>query len=257
LLNSEPSFIDRIAPKGERAVETRMRIIDAGIAEFSAQGLAGARTEQIAKSAGVNKALLYYYFKSKEELYEIAIKESANRVVANSHALMSAEYSAGEKLLRTTLMHFDRHFTQREFQSLLQQEMIRAHRGEPNLVSMLAEEIFRPLILRMRDCIDEGIQSGELIDVEWTQMHYVAVGANAFYFISAPMMSHVLGVDLFKPEVLIERRRAVVEFLGQAIFTNREEGKRIAEKVLASVPLPMELSSHKHSTNSLKKQELE
>ena len=53
----------------ERADQTRARILDAAVREFSENGLAGARTEQIAEAAGVNKALLYYYFKSKEALY--------------------------------------------------------------------------------------------------------------------------------------------------------------------------------------------
>ena len=56
-------------PVSDRAAETRARILDAALKEFSAHGLAGARTEQIASIAGVNKALLYYYFKSKRGLY--------------------------------------------------------------------------------------------------------------------------------------------------------------------------------------------
>jgi len=55
--------------QAERSAETRSRILDAALSEFAANGLAGARTEQIAQSAGVNKALLYYYFESKEKLY--------------------------------------------------------------------------------------------------------------------------------------------------------------------------------------------
>ena len=59
--------------QAERADQTRARILDAAISAFSQLGLAGARTEQIAEAAGVNKALLYYYFKSKEALYEAAL----------------------------------------------------------------------------------------------------------------------------------------------------------------------------------------
>ena len=64
-------------PKNEpsdRSTETRSRILDAALSEFSANGLAGARTERIAAAAGVNKALLYYYFDSKEKLYLAALE---------------------------------------------------------------------------------------------------------------------------------------------------------------------------------------
>ena len=49
-----------------RADQTRKAILRAAIREFSTHGLAGARTDAIAESAKVNKALLYYYFKSKQ-----------------------------------------------------------------------------------------------------------------------------------------------------------------------------------------------
>jgi len=66
-------------------------------------GLAGARTEQIAEEAGVNKALLYYYFSSKQALYDAALEAVANNVVASSVAAMEAGCSAGERLVQFAL----------------------------------------------------------------------------------------------------------------------------------------------------------
>ena len=48
---------------------SRDAILRAALAEFSQEGLAGARVDAIAASAAVNKALLYYYFHDKESLY--------------------------------------------------------------------------------------------------------------------------------------------------------------------------------------------
>ena len=47
-------------PKGEDS--RRASILRAAMAEFAEQGVAGARTDAIARAAGVNKALLHYYF---------------------------------------------------------------------------------------------------------------------------------------------------------------------------------------------------
>jgi TetR/AcrR family transcriptional regulator len=94
--------------QAERADQTRARILDAAVRQFSANGLAGARTEQIAEEAGVNKALLYYYFKGKEDLYDAALESVANHVVASSMAAMGTECSAGERLVYFALNHFDR-----------------------------------------------------------------------------------------------------------------------------------------------------
>ena len=116
--------------QAERAAETRKRILDAALSEFAAHGLAGARTEAIAVAAGVNKALLYYYFESKEKLYAATLEMVSARVRDRSMAVFLREASPGERLLRAALEHFDRILTQREFQSLMQQEMIRLHKGE-------------------------------------------------------------------------------------------------------------------------------
>ena len=53
---------------------TREAIFKAGLAEFAAKGLAGARTEAIARRAGVNKRMLFYCFGSKEGLYREVLK---------------------------------------------------------------------------------------------------------------------------------------------------------------------------------------
>src|SRR6185437_3944716 len=114
-------------PLPDRSAETRARILDAALHEFSAKGMAGARTEQIATAAGVNKALLYYYFQSKEKLYVAALDAVSSRVRDRSMAILLRDASPGERMLRAALDHFDRILTQREFQSMMQQEMMRLH----------------------------------------------------------------------------------------------------------------------------------
>ncbi|MGB8212517.1 MAG: TetR/AcrR family transcriptional regulator [Anaerolineales bacterium] len=49
--------------------ETKARILSAALEEFAAKGLAGTRVDEIARVAGVNKAMIYYYFASKEDLF--------------------------------------------------------------------------------------------------------------------------------------------------------------------------------------------
>ena len=66
--------------------------------------------------------------------------------------------------------------------------------------------------------VREGIASGELIDVDWLQIHLAALGANVFYFLSAPMWRMLLPFEPFAPEALERGARRLVEFLGQAIF---------------------------------------
>ena len=222
----------------ERADQTRTRILEAALREFSEEGLAGARTESIAESAGVNKALIYYYFHGKEALYAAALEMVVDRVRTTSFAVLEADASAGERFLLVVLNHFDRIHSNRAFQSLMQQEMIRLHRGETNAFGPLSEKLFRPLWDRVQAVVAEGIAAGELIPAEWTQMVYAGLGANVFYFLSAPMTKLAFGFDPLERSALEFRRKSAVEYLGQAIFVDRQHGAHVAAQVLAATPMP-------------------
>lgn len=224
--------------QADRAAETRGRILDAALAEFAAHGLAGARTEQIAAAAGVNKALLYYYFESKEKLYAAALEMVSARVRDRSMAVFLREASPGERLIRASLDHFDRILSQREFNSLMQQEMMRLRKGETGELSILVKRVFAPLMAMFQAMVREGIASGELIEAEWMQIVLAALGGNVFYFLSAPVWRQTVPFEPFDPEVLRMRRVALVEFLGQALFQDRKHGAELAAKVLADMPMP-------------------
>ena len=149
--------------QGERAEPTRARILDAAIRAFSENGLAGARTEQIAEEAGVNKALLYYYFRSKEDLYAAALEQVVDSVRAESFSVMETKASAGERFVQIVLGNFDRSHSHPAMRSMIQQEMVRLHRGEENRIASMAEKFFRPLWVMVDRLLEEGISSGELV----------------------------------------------------------------------------------------------
>jgi TetR/AcrR family transcriptional regulator len=233
-----PESINNNDPSSERAAETRQRILDAAIVEFSESGLAGARMDQIAAAAGVNKALIYYYFQGKDALYSATLEAVARRVLASSLEAMDGTQTAGERLVRFALNHFDRIHSQQGFQSLMQQEMVRMHRGEDNAVAAVVEKVFRPMMPRLMDLMVEGQRSGELIPVDEWQMMYAALGANVFYFLSAPVMRIVTGNNPLERGAMEKRRKAAVEYLGQTVFTDRKHGAEVAARVLAATPMP-------------------
>ncbi len=225
-------------PPSERSAETRQRILDAAAREFAAHGLAGARTEAIAAAAGVNKALLYYYFDSKEALYQAALEDIAARVRDTTMAMLMKDVSAGERILRAALSHFDRVLAQQVFQSLMQQEMIRLHKGESGVMPVIVKKVFEPVMILYRAMVREGIASGELIDTDWMQIHLASLGGNVLYFLSAPVWRIVFGEEPMTKEALTARRKAIVDFLGQAIFRDRQHGAEVAARVYADSPMP-------------------
>ena len=228
-----------------RADQTRRRILEAAIREFSEHGLAGARTVAIARAAQVNKALLYYYFQGKEALYAAALEDVAAKVAENTLAVLDMACSPGERVLRFALQHFDRILGHQGFQALLQQEMIRYHQGRGGAIRVIAKKGFAPMFARVEAVVREGIGCGELCDVDWMQMVYSVLGANVFYFFSAPVIRFIAPRDPLEPASVAARRQAAIEFLGQSIFVDRRQGARLARRVLAAVPMPESLSGEK------------
>ena len=115
---------------------------------------------------------------------------------------------------------------------------MRMHKGEAGELPLLIKRVFAPLQAMFQSLVREGIASGELIEVDWLQMVLSALGGNVFYFLSAPIWHQVLGFDPFEEEVLRSRRASLVQFLGQAIFIDRQRGAELAAKVLEDTPMP-------------------
>lgn len=228
----------RKTPNPPETDQARERILRAALREFSVHGLAGARTDTIAESAKVNKALLYYYFKNKESLYAAAFEEVLGTVMKHTLAVLESKCSPGEQILRLALNHFDRILTQHEFQSLMQQEMVRFHHGKTSSIPMLASKAFTPLLKKIQDAVESGIRSGELCKIDWMQVMYSSYGSNVFYFMSAPMMRLSIPFDPFAPTTIEFRRNACVKFLGNAIFVDRAHGAKLVRRVLAAMPMP-------------------
>src|ERR1039458_2467733 len=102
------------------SVETRATILKAAERIYAECGLAGARTDAIAAAAGVNKALLYYYFKSKEGLYQAIVGTQLQQFQQQAREVLSTKGPAGPVLLRYVSYHFDFIGTHPHFPRILQ-----------------------------------------------------------------------------------------------------------------------------------------
>src|ERR1700722_6244909 len=96
----------RLGSRG-KPEESRAAILKAAVAEFAREGVAGARTDAIARSARVNKALLYYYFKDKESLYDAILDEVFSGVRAAVHNALEQPLPPRKRLAVYIRAHFD------------------------------------------------------------------------------------------------------------------------------------------------------
>src|SRR5450755_5055540 len=96
----------RLGSRG-RPEQSRAAILEAAVEEFSWEGVAGARTDAIARAAKVNKALLYYYFKDKEALYGAVLDHVFGGLIACVGEALSKDLSPPHKILAYAGAHFD------------------------------------------------------------------------------------------------------------------------------------------------------
>src|SRR5436309_879948 len=74
------------------------KIIAAARKVFLSKGLAGARMQDIADAAGINKALLHYYFRSKEKLFETIFKEAVHDFLPRVNQIFESDKTIFEKI---------------------------------------------------------------------------------------------------------------------------------------------------------------
>lgn len=213
--------------------DTRTAILRAATQEFAEAGPAGARTDSIARAAGVNKALLHYYFGSKEALYAAALELVFTGMLERQLAVLRGPGSAGQRLLRYFVSHFHYLASNRGFARMAEYEMMRARKGTPSHIPQMVSSCFAPLMATVRGVIEEGIGSGEFRAVDPGQFALSMTGVNVFYFIASPVMREITGMEPMSPEMMARRRAAILDLAAAALFADREHGLKIAAEVLA------------------------
>ena len=95
------------APAVQRDRDTEQRILDAANAVFVRRGTAGARMQEIAEEAGVNKALVHYYFRNKSRLAEAVFRRVASGLFASAGAILGSDVALETKVQRIIALYLD------------------------------------------------------------------------------------------------------------------------------------------------------
>jgi len=206
----------RLGSRG-RPEQSRAAILQAAVREFAREGVAGARTDAIARSAGVNKALLYYYFKDKESLYQAVLDEVFSGLRNTIHDALAQKLPPRTRLIGYVRAHFDYIASNPLYPRIVQAEFLRAGR-DPSRIKHIAEDYFRPVFSQISGVLKEGIESGDFRPVN--PIHFIPsmVSVIAFFFTTAPVMKAMTGLDPMSSEHMAERRAAVVDFISAALF---------------------------------------
>ncbi len=175
--------------------ESRAAILKAAAKEFAENGIAGARTDAIAREARVNKALLYYYFKDKETLYGAVLDEAFSGLKQTVFRVLDGDLPTREKMLAYAGAYFDFIASNQIYPRLMQREMMRARDGQSPHIDKVIKNYIQPIFGRVGELMRKGIADGEFRPVNPAHFVPSMVAMIVFYFSSAPMMRKIVGFN--------------------------------------------------------------
>jgi TetR/AcrR family transcriptional regulator len=197
-----------------RSGETRAAILAAAEQIFAKSGLEGARTDAIATEAGVNKALLYYYFKSKGGLYEAVVEDHFREFNRQALEVLATPGSARGVLLRYVSLYFDFISARQRYATLYQQLMMA--RGRP--LERLVRKYFVPRSEAFNKLLERGIRDGEFRRSDARHTAISVVGLIVFYFSAAPVLQLLGHSDAYSTANLKRRKQEVLDFIRNGLF---------------------------------------
>jgi TetR/AcrR family transcriptional regulator len=210
----ELSPIGRRILREGRQFATVRRIVVAARKVFAQRGLAGARMDEIARAAGVNKALPYYYFRDKEELHRFVLETMIAQLAGQMESPNILSMDPPERVRALVNTTFDFVTRNPAYPRLIQREMMSDRRP----LHWMLVAYSRPLHKRAVKTIREGIARKQFRAVDPDQMVFTIFGMIMFYFATGPLASQIWNRDIWDPKNVAQRRRAVLDFLEHGLF---------------------------------------
>jgi TetR/AcrR family transcriptional regulator len=203
-------------PQRRNPAATRQKLLAAARREFAASGLAGARVDEIAARAGVNKQLVYHYFGDKDALY-LAVLEWVYEEIRTQERKLNLEGLPPERAIRKLIeSSFDHLAAHPDFIVLLNDE----NRGGARHVrgSRRLEAMHSPLVSMVDTILKQGVGAGTFRrGVDPVHLYISIAGLSYFFFSNTPTLSAIFGTDLRSAAAKRARRKHVVDLVMQAL----------------------------------------
>lgn len=195
-------------PSDDRA--TRERILSAAHRVFVRKGSANARTQEIADGAGVNKALVHYYFGTKALLADAVFAAAAAELMPRIFGIVGSETRSIEDKVRAVVQEqIDFHSTR---PYLARYVVVEAHTEPARLRQLMSPHGAAPLSALRRQ-LAEGASAKTIRHISAEQFVVNLMSLCVFPFIARPIFEQVIGLDAEHfPDFLDARRRELADF---------------------------------------------
>ena len=193
---------------------TETEILIAAKEIFQQKGMAGARMQEIADKAQINKALLHYYYRSKQLLFEAVFKSAFSLLAPQLNKVLNDDSDLFDKIRRFTENYVSFVIKHPYLPNFVIQELNK----NPEFVLKLRSEKSFPSIDKFKLQVSDAIKQGVIKPIEAEQLFINIISLNIFPFIGEPLLMALVNVDKDSYNKILENRKTeVAEFIINSI----------------------------------------
>ncbi len=186
------------------AERSQQTILDSAREEFAEHGLGGGRMDRIAERAGLNKRLIYYYFKDKEQLFQSVLEQAYRDIRDAERKLKLQELRPADAIRRLVEFTWNYYLAHPEFLTLLNSANL--HRARHLETSSKARALNSPLIEMLAEILERGRKDGSFRGgVDPVQLYVSIAGLSYFYLSNNHTLAAIFGRSLMTPKARNER----------------------------------------------------
>lgn len=195
-------------------ISAEEKILKAAKRVFENKGMSGARMQEIADEAEINKSLLHYYYRSKQLLFEAVFKAAFNKLAPQINKIFNTDESIFEKINNFSDNYIAFMIKHPYLPNFILQELNR----NPDFVKELISTKSFPSISKFQDQIRDAVKKGVIRPIESEQLFINILALNIFPFIAAPLLKGFIKATDKEYKTILERRKTdVSDFIIQSI----------------------------------------
>jgi TetR/AcrR family transcriptional regulator len=193
--------------------DTELRIMEAAVNVFTYKGFDGARMQEIADTAGINKALLHYYFRSKERLFDAVFKQVTSRIFPPILQILDEDLPFLEKIIRFVNTFIDILLANPQIPAFILHEI---NNNPSRFTGINQNQGIESL--RISRQIQSEIHAGRIRATKPEHLLVNLLSICVFPFISRPLLKSLLQTDEPGFNLFLESRKSeIVNFFIQSI----------------------------------------
>ncbi|MFM8917850.1 MAG: TetR/AcrR family transcriptional regulator [Bacteroidota bacterium] len=188
-----------------------MGILDAARRAFARAGFHGARMQEIADQAGINKAMLHYYFRSKEALFERVFNEAYSEFLPKTHAILTGPGSALDKIEQYVHEHLQLLLRRPDIPMFVLTEV---HQDPDRFFKIFLSKMpSPPPFLGFIKQLETEMEAGTLRKSDPRDLWYSVMALVVFPFIARPMLEKLTVATPEQYDAILQNRKHTISQL--------------------------------------------